>query len=64
VRIRGRDWSVFVKVIQAFRHWPMLSRLPEKMQQHVLDSPLWRYEADFYASHAGELLPPDREFRR
>ncbi len=63
VRIRGRTadgrhWSVFVKVIQAFRNWPMLTMLPPDRQQQVLASSLWRYEADFYASPVGELLPP------
>jgi hypothetical protein len=62
VRIRGltadaRGWSVFVKVVQAFRYWPMLDMLPSGLRQRVLDSPLWRYEADLYASRVGELLP-------
>jgi hypothetical protein len=62
VRLRGvtgdgRDWSVFVKVIQAYRHWPMIGMLPPGMRQRVLESPLWRYEADVHTSRVGELLP-------
>jgi hypothetical protein len=62
VRVRGvtggeRSWSVFVKVIQAYRHWPMIGMLPPGLRQRVLDSPLWRYEADAYTSEIGGLLP-------
>jgi hypothetical protein len=62
VRLRGatgdhRDWSVFVKVVQAFRHWPHLGLLPPALRQQALDSPLWRYETDVYASELGGLLP-------
>lgn len=62
VRVRGvsgdaRRWSVFVKVVQAFRHWPMIGRLPAALRKRALDSPLWRYEADVYSSQVGGLLP-------
>jgi hypothetical protein len=62
VRVRGvmadaRGWSVFVKVVQAFRHWPMIDILPPGLRQDALDSPLWRYEADLYTSRVRELLP-------
>src|SRR5688572_2339059 len=62
VRLRGiaddaRHWSVFVKVIQAYRHWPLIGMVPADRRQRVLDSPLWRYEADVYTSQLGDLLP-------
>lgn len=62
VRLRGlaagnRSWSVFVKVVQAFRHWPQIGMLPAELRQRALDSPLWRYEADVYTSELGGLLP-------
>jgi hypothetical protein len=62
VRVRGvaadaRSWSVFVKVVQAFRHWPMIDIMPPSLRQGALDTPLWRYEADLYTSRASELLP-------
>jgi hypothetical protein len=57
VRLRGPHWSVFVKVVRAFRHWPLVDTLPPEAREFVLGSPLWRYEADLYASRVGSLLP-------
>ena len=49
----GRSWSVFVKVVQAFWHWPHIDSMPPALRQQALDSPLWRYEADVYTSGLG-----------
>jgi hypothetical protein len=62
VRLRGdtgsdRPWSVFVKVVRSFRHWPLIDTLPPEGRAKVIASPLWRYEADVYASGMGALLP-------
>jgi hypothetical protein len=62
VRLRGESasgatWSVFVKVVRAFRHWPLFDTLPPAGRELALASPLWRYEADVYASTVGALLP-------
>src|ERR671920_312458 len=53
VRLRAENWSVFVKVVRAFRHWPLVDTLPPAARDFVLTSPLWRYEADVYASRVG-----------
>jgi hypothetical protein len=57
VRLRAANWSVFVKVVRAFRHWPLVHTLPPEVHEFVRTSPLWRYEADVYASRVGALLP-------
>jgi hypothetical protein len=62
VRLRGESasggaWSVFVKVVRAFRHWPLFDTIPPAGRAKALASPLWRYEADVYASKVGALLP-------
>jgi hypothetical protein len=57
VRLRGPNWSVFVKVVRSFRHWPLVHTLPPAVREFVRTSPLWRYEADVYTSRVGALLP-------
>lgn len=56
--VAGRArWSLFVKVVQSYRHWPMLDRLPPELREQALTSPAWRYEADVYASGLADVLP-------
>jgi hypothetical protein len=43
--------------VRSFRHWPLLSTLPPDLQEQVLASPLWHYEADVYASDLAAVLP-------
>jgi hypothetical protein len=57
VRIKGDGWSVFVKVIQSVRHWPLIDSLPEEAREAAKASPLWRYEADVYATDLTDALP-------
>lgn len=56
-RIVGPTWSVFVKVVQSFRHWELFDVLPAQMRAEALASSAWRYEADLYRSALGSLLP-------
>ena len=55
--IIGPTWSVFVKVVQSFRHWDLLDLLPPEMRARALATTAWRYEADLYRSDLGALLP-------
>ena len=50
-------WSLFLKVIQSFRHWPLLHILPPDMRERALTETVWRYEADVYASDLASTLP-------
>ena len=64
-RIRGdarvggaiRRWSVFVKVVRAYRHWPLFHVLPPDMRAAALAGDQWRYEADVYLSGLPDALP-------
>jgi hypothetical protein len=57
--VDGRDWSLFVKVIQSFRHWPLIDTLPSPAREDAMASALWRFEAEVYAAAADvtEALP-------
>jgi hypothetical protein len=57
VRVRGDGWSLFVKVVRGFKHWPQIGTLPPDLREDALNSPLWRYEADVYTSGVGAVLP-------
>jgi hypothetical protein len=50
-------WSLFVKVLQAWRHFPGLDLIPPPLRESMLVETNWRYEADLYASRFGEFLP-------
>ncbi len=50
--VDGRDWSLFVKVIQSFRHWPLIDTLPSPAREDAIASNLWRFEAEVYAAAA------------
>src|SRR5690349_20212008 len=51
-RIRGDGWSVFVKQIQAVRHWSRLDQVPEQFRAEFAERFPWR----------GELVLWDEEF--
>jgi hypothetical protein len=65
LRVRGvatdRDrilpWSVFVKVLQSWRHWPMLHLAPKRWRDLATSGTNWRYEADVYAFGLDDVLP-------
>jgi hypothetical protein len=48
---------MFIKVVRAFRHWPLIDTIPPAGRAKAIASPLWRYEADVYTSRVGSLLP-------
>jgi hypothetical protein len=56
-RIVGGSWSLFVKVVQSFRHWELLDVLPPETRAEALATTSWRFEAEMYASALGSLLP-------
>ncbi len=56
-RVTGTDWSLFVKVVESFRHWQHVHLLPPDVLPRVVDGHGWRYEADLYQSAAHRLMP-------
>lgn len=56
-RIRGGDWSLFVKVVHSYRHWPLLHVMPPALRARALRRAAWRYEADVYRSNLPSVLP-------
>lgn len=55
-RVRGDGWSVFVKQIQAVRHWPRLHMLPEPFRTDFAAQFPWRGELVLWDdSFAGRL---------
>ena len=49
-------WSMFVKVLHSWRHWPGLHTVPAELLDKVSASD-WRFEADLYASGFDDTLP-------
>jgi len=64
-RIRGTatvstaevSWSLFVKLVHSYRHWPLLDVLPPQLRERALDGVAWRYEVDVYTAGLGDALP-------
>lgn len=57
LRVRGQNWSVFVKQIHAVRHWPRLSMVPEAIRpQFVAEFP-WRQELQMWDEPFAGRLP-------
>jgi Phosphotransferase enzyme family len=64
-RVRGiasdgdciEDWSLFVKLIRSWRHWPMLHIMPEDIREAMLQHPGWRNEPEVYRSRLADALP-------
>jgi hypothetical protein len=64
-RIRGTatvcgaelPWSLFVKLVHAYRHWPYFSLVPPELRDRALSGIQWRYEADVYACGLEDALP-------
>ncbi len=62
LRVHGRDldgghWSVFVKVLQHPRHWPLLSVLPPPVAAEILQIFPWRAELAAWQRPFSDLLP-------
>jgi hypothetical protein len=47
-RLRGQDWSLFCKVLQHPKHWPVLHLLPPAAQEQFLSEFPWRIELDLW----------------
>ena len=52
-----RAWSVFVKLVRAYRHWPLFEILPADLRAAASAGDQWRYEADVYRSGLPGALP-------
>jgi len=52
-----RGWSVFVKLVRAYRHWPLFEILPAELRAAATSGDQWRYEADVYRSGLPGALP-------
>ena len=50
-------WSLFVKLVRSWRHWPMLHVMPEHIREAMLQHPGWRKEPDIYGSDLSATLP-------
>ncbi len=57
-RVTGGDWSLFAKIIQSFRHWPLIEVFPPDLRRRAIEGDGWRYEIDLYRSPAHRLMPP------
>jgi Phosphotransferase enzyme family len=51
------QWSVVVKLVRSWRHWPMLHVMPEHIQKAMLQHPGWRNEPEIYRSQLAGALP-------
>lgn len=49
-------WSVFVKLVHSYRHWPFFGVLPPEMQERAISGSQWRYETDVYECGLGSGL--------
>src|SRR4051812_17883407 len=62
LRVHGRDlggepWSIFVKVLQHPRHWPLLPALPAPLAEEILREFPWRDEVGAWEPAFTGLLP-------
>lgn len=53
----GRPWSLFCKVLQHVRHWPMLPLLPPEARDHFASTFPWRSELELWDSSVLATLP-------
>ena len=58
-RLRGADgtWTLFCKVLQHPKHWPMLSLLPPPARDQFLTEFPWRIELDLWEPRVLDSLP-------
>lgn len=50
-------WSLFVKLVRAYRHWPFFDLLPPDLRDRAFSGGQWRYETDVYECGLGSGLP-------
>lgn len=53
----GRPWSLFCKVLQHVRHWPVLAQLPPPMAAQFVEDFPWRAELALWDSRVQACLP-------
>ncbi len=53
----SRSWSVFVKVLQSARAWPLIHLIPEDARDFFLSDFPWRIEIDAQRSTLADALP-------
>ena len=53
----GQDWSIFVKVLQHARHWPMLHLLPPDIRDDFVAEFPWRSELAAWEPGFADRLP-------
>src|SRR5687767_10355101 len=56
-RVIGSGWSLFVKVVQSFRHWDLFDVMPPEVRAEALATTSWRYEPDLYGSALESIMP-------
>ena len=56
-RLCGDGWSLFCKVLQHPKHWPLLPMLPPEAQAEFLDGFPWRIELDLWEPAVLASLP-------
>ncbi|WP_392543053.1 hypothetical protein [Oryzobacter telluris] len=54
---RGEPWSLFAKVLQHVRHWPVLAMLPPADREDFLAFFPWRIELDLWTPDVTATLP-------
>lgn len=53
----GRPWSLFCKVLQHVRHWPVLAQLPPPMAAQFVEQFPWRAELALWDPRVQACLP-------
>lgn len=56
--IDGRPWSLFCKVLQHVRHWPMLPLMPPEIAADLVNVP-WRTELELWSPLIMKTLPDE-----
>ncbi len=56
-RLSGEGWSLFCKVLQHPKHWPLLPMLPPEAQAGFLEGFPWRVELDLWEPAVLDSLP-------
>lgn len=54
----GAPWSLFCKVLQSPRHWPLLDQLPPPARRQFVEEFPWRCELELWDPLVQATLPP------
>jgi hypothetical protein len=60
LRVHGADgeWTLFCKVLQHVRHWPLLHLLPPEAQKEFPEQLPWRAELELWSELMAPTFPP------